>query len=610
MLHVPIFSIFAAKLYKVLKQLLVKFVKLRRTIKQKIGIPNTVLLLSFFTGIFGATVAIIIKNLLHFTTSILENAFPEAEINYLYLAFPFIGIVLTMWYVVRLVKDNLSHGVSIVLKSMCKSKGKLRRHNIYSSMIASTITVGFGGSVGLEAPIVLTGAAVGSNLAQFFNLSPKNTRLLLACGSTAAMAAIFKAPIAAIVFAVEVLMLDLTTAAILPLLISAATGTLLSIFFLGENVMLSIPFTSTYQLQNIPFYIILGIFAGFVSVYFLRMLRFIEKWMGKFKNRYIKALLGGLFLGGLIFVFPVFYGEGYESVNAIINGNAFPIFQHSPISFISDSHFVFLVFIALVILVKVIAMALTTSSGGVGGVFAPCLFVGAFSGFFVSEILNYYLGLDLPVINFILAGMAGVMAGVMQAPLTGIFLIAELTTGYVLLVPLMITASVAYLTVHPFEKYSVYTKKLAEMGALKTHNKDKFAMKRIKWQNLIDHDILTIPIHSSLRDYTKLIAKCKRNLFVVLDDNNRFAGLLVMDQHRDIIFKQELYDYVFVKDLMITPEIFVYETDSGEDVIEKFNVSQNFNLPVITQDQEYVGFLSKSKVLSAYKEFVASESED
>lgn len=593
-----------------LKQLLVKFVKLRRTIKQKIGIPNTVLLLSFFTGVFGATVAIIIKNLLHFTTSILGNAFPEAEINYLYLAFPFIGIVLTMWYVVRLVKDNLSHGVSIVLKSMCKSKGKLRRHNIYSSMIASTITVGFGGSVGLEAPIVLTGAAVGSNLAQFFNLSPKNTRLLLACGSTAAMAAIFKAPIAAIVFAVEVLMLDLTTAAILPLLISAATGTLLSIFFLGENVMLSIPLTSTYQLQNIPFYIILGIFSGFVSVYFLRMLRFIEKWMGKFKNRYIKALLGGLFLGGLIFVFPVFYGEGYESVNAIINGNAFSIFQHSPISFISDSHFVFLVFIALVILVKVIAMALTTSSGGVGGVFAPCLFVGAFSGFFVAEILNYYLGLDLPVINFILAGMAGVMAGVMQAPLTGIFLIAELTTGYVLLVPLMITASVAYLTVHPFEKYSVYTKKLAEMGALKTHNKDKFAMKRIKWQNLIDHDIMTISIHSSLRDYTNLIANCKRNLFVVLDDNNRFAGLLVMDQHRDIIFKQELYDHVFVKDLMITPEIFVYETDSGEEVIEKFNVTQNFNLPVITQDQEYVGFLSKSKVLSAYKEFVASESED
>jgi len=582
----------------------------RNLLKNQFGISNTVLLLSLFTGIFGATAAIIIKNLLHFTTKLLANAFPDAQLNYLYLAFPFIGIVLTMIFVVRIVKDDLKHGVSIVLHSMSGSGGKLKLHHCYSSMMASSVTVGFGGSVGLEAPIVLTGSAIGSNLASFFELSPKNTRLLLACGSTAAMAAIFKAPIAGIVFAIEVLMLDLTAAAILPLLISAATGTVLSILFLGKGVMFNVPNTISFSIYDIPYYLILGAICGLLSVYFMRSLRLVENSFKKIKNRWTKAITGGLLLGGLILIFPVFYGEGYEFINELVNNNSISLFKNSPFYGFLDNRLFFFGFFVFVILFKVFAMALTTAAGGVGGVFAPSLFVGAFLGFLIAELFSYCFGIHLPIINFVLAGMAGLMTGVMFAPLTGIFLIAELSTGYNLLIPLMITSSISYIVTSRFEKHSVYTKPLADKGELKTHNKDLFAMQAIDWKSLIDDNISTIPITANLREYTQCIAKSKRNLFVVLDENQLFAGLLIMDEHRDILFKPELYDTITVKELMIEPELFVYETDSSKDIIRKFKTPMKFNMPVITSDRHYIGFLSKAKVLAAYKEFVEEESED
>lgn len=585
--------------------------QLRRFLKNHFGISLTLLILSFFTGIFGATVAIIIKNLLHLNVSLLGRIFPSGQFNYAYLAFPLIGIVLTILYIRFFVKDNINHGVSIALKAMGKSSGKLRAHNMYSSMVASSITVGFGGSVGLEAPIVLTGSAIGSNLARLFNLSRKNTVLLLACGSTAALAAVFKAPIAAIVFSIEVLMLDLTSAALLPLLISAATGTVLSTLFLGENVMFNESFTIPFKIANIPFYLILGILSGAVSVYFLRVLRTVEKLFAKIKKQYVRAIVGGLLLGVLILFFPVFYGEGYENLNTLLQGKSFSLFQSSPFyPLLQNYHILFVVFLIGVILLKVIATAITTGAGGIGGAFAPSLFVGAFTGFLLVEVCNYYFRLDLPYINFILAGMAGVMAGVMHAPLTAIFLIVELSTGYSLLIPLMITASISYLSVFPFEKHSIYTRKLAEKGELKTHNKDKFAMRQLNIDKLLDTDILTIPVTSSLRDYTSYIARSKRNLFVVLDENDTFAGLLVMDQHRDILFNQELYDLVRVKDLMIQPDVFVYDTDKGEEIVQKFQKTNNYNLPVITKENKYIGFLSKATVFSAYKNVIASESED
>lgn len=572
---------------------------------------NIMLFLSFFVGVCGATVAILVKNLLHFTATMLNTAFPEAQVNYYYLAFPMVGVVLTVLFVRFFVKDNLAHGVSIVLNSISNYGGKLRTHNVYSSMVASSITVGFGGSVGMEAPIVLTGSAVGSNLARLFNLSPKQTILLLGCGSAAAMGAIFKAPIAAVVFAIEVLMIDLTATAIVPLLIAAATGTILSLLFLGENVMLTNAPITAFQLHNVWVYIVLGIATGLMSVYFLRTSRLVEGIFSKIKKPTVKIIIGGLALGGLIFVFPPFYGEGYENIASIMRDDSLALFKNSPFfDVISTQYGVLLLFLMGIIFLKVVATAITNASGGVGGVFAPSLFVGAFVGYFFAIVMRHYCGLEAPITNCVLAGMAGVLAGVMHAPLTGIFLIAELTTGFGLLIPLMLTSPIAYVTSKIFEPYSVYTRKLAQKGKLKTHNKDKYAVRQIDFLSLLDTNVRTVPLNANLRQYVGVISDCKRNIFVVLDNSDKFVGLLLMDEHRDVIFKPELYDTYTVRDLLYVPDVVVFDTDTAEEMVAKFQQTQNFNLPVITSDRKYLGFLSRAKVLDVYKDVIAEESDD
>jgi CIC family chloride channel protein len=458
--------------------------------------------------------------------------------------------------------------------------------------------------------MVLTGSAIGSNLARYFKMSPKNTVLLLACGCTAAFAAVFKAPIAALVFAIELLMIDFTAATVLPLMIAAATGIVLSILFMGHNVLFFVS-ANAFNVKNVPYYIILGIFTAITSLYFLRTLRTVEHWFSKIKRKYLKGILGGLMLGGLIFVFPMFYGEGYLSINDILSSNAPElIFKNSPLYPFTSLPLLFLGLILAIILLKVVATSITTAAGGVGGTFAPSLFIGGFCGFFVSHALNLFFDLQLPCFHFILAGMAGIMSGVMLTPLTAIFLTAELSSGYSLLIPLMITSSISYLIVSPIEKYSLYGKKLAEKGELKTHNKDYFAMRKVDWHTLIDHDIAVIPIHSTLREYTRLIAQSTRNLFVVVEEERKFAGLLVMDYHRETIFDQTKYDTLYVEDLMIEPEEFVYEDDSTKTVIEKFKRTGNYNLPIISSDRTYLGFLSRAKVLTAYQDFIAEESRD
>lgn len=592
------------------RNLLFVLAKIRRFIKKHFSNRSIVLILSVFIGVLGALAAILIKNLLYFTSSVLGQATAGSGGNLLYLIFPPIGILLTLIFVRRVVKDNISHGVSIVLKAIGKSDGKLRFHNVYSSMVSSAITVGFGGSVGLEAPMVLTGSALGSNTARFFHLSARQTTLLLACGSAAAMAAIFKAPIAAIVFTFEVLMLDLTASSLLPLLISAVTGTVMSMFFLGRNVMFTIGSTHEFFISNIPLYIILGLLCGLLSVYFLRVSRWIDRGMRRVRAVYLRAIIGALLLCSLIFIFPVFYGEGYENINLLIHGDYAALFRNAPFGLPKEGSVWFFVAIAGIVLLKVFATTFTTAAGGIGGVFAPTLFIGAFTGFLVSSVAQAVTGLHFPAVNFILAGMAGVMTGVMQAPMTAIFLIAELSGGYTLLIPLMITATFSYISVTPFEKYSVYTRPIAEKGNLKTHNKNKFALHKLQWDQFIDTDIKTVPAHSSLRTYVNIIASSKRNLFVVVNEQNRFQGLLVMDDHRDIIFNPELYDLVRVEDLMIEPEEFIYEDDTGAVVLEKFKKTGNFNMPIITQDRQYIGFLSRAKFLTRYQAFVAEESED
>ncbi|MBQ4432837.1 MAG: chloride channel protein [Bacteroidales bacterium] len=587
-----------------------RFVAIKNWITRTLG-RNTLLFLSFFVGVCGATVAIVVKNLLYYTNYLLSTAFPEAQVNYYYLAFPLVGIILTVIFVKFAVKDNINHGVSIVLNAISNYNGKLRPHNIYSSMVAASVTVGFGGSVGLEAPIVLTGSAVGSNLARLFNLQPKQTILLLACGSSAAMAAIFKAPVASIVFAIEVLMIDLTASTAVPLLISAATGTILSLLFLGEDVMLTNTPVTPFRLYNVWIYIVLGMAAGLVSVYFLRASRLVDRIFSKLKRQWLRLLIGSVLLGGLIFIFPVFYGEGYESIGMLTRGDTVGLFKNSPLfSFMESDFEFFFLFLAGIVLIKVIATAITTASGGVGGVFAPSLFVGAFLGFLLSQMLNHYFGLSLPVTNCVLAGMAGLLAGVMHAPLTGIFLIAELTAGYGLLIPLMVTSPIAYITSRIFEKHSVYTRTLAERGRLKTHNKDKFAVRKIDFMNLLDKNVSTVPLSATLRQFVDVIAGSKRNIFVVLDDNKKFVGLLLMDDHRDVIFKPQLYDSYYVRDLLYVPDVVVFDTDTAEQMVSKFQQTKNFNLPVITRDGNYLGFLSRARVLDVYKDVIAEESDD
>lgn len=587
-----------------------RFVSIKNWITHTLG-RNTLLFLSFFVGVCGATVAIVVKNLLYYTNYLLSTAFPEAQVNYYYLAFPLVGIILTVIFVKFAVKDNINHGVSIVLNAISNYNGKLRPHNIYSSMVAGSITVGFGGSVGLEAPIVLTGSAVGSNLARLFNLQPKQTILLLACGSSAAMAAIFKAPVASIVFAIEVLMIDLTASTAVPLLISAATGTILSLLFLGEDVMLTNTPVTPFRLRNVWIYIVLGMTAGLVSVYFLRASRLVDRIFSKLKRQWLRLLIGSVLLGGLIFIFPVFYGEGYESIGMLTRGDTVGLFKNSPLfSFMESDYEIFFLFLTGIVLIKVIATAITTASGGVGGVFAPSLFVGAFLGFLLSQMLNHYFGLSLPVTNCVLAGMAGLLAGVMHAPLTGIFLIAELTAGYGLLIPLMVTSPIAYITSRIFEKHSVYTRTLAERGRLKTHNKDKFAVRKIDFMSLLDKNVSTVPLSATLGQFVDVIAESKRNIFVVLDDNKKFVGLLLMDDHRDVIFKPQLYDSYYVRDLLYVPDVVVFDTDTAEQMVSKFQQTKNFNLPVITRDGNYLGFLSRARVLDVYKDVIAEESDD
>jgi len=403
-------------------------------------------------------------------------------------------------------------------------------------------------------------------------------------------------------------MIDFTAATVLPLMVAAATGIVLSILFLGNNVMFFVV-TDTFNIKNVPFYILLGVFTAVISLYFIKTLRTIESWFSKIKRKYVKGILGGLLLGGLIFFFPMFYGEGYISINEILSKiRPETIFSHSPLYAFTHIPLLFLGLILAIILLKVIATAITTAAGGVGGTFAPSLFIGGFCGFFAAHTLNLFFDLQLPYMSFILAGMAGIMSGVMLTPLTAIFLTAELSTGYSLLIPLMITSSISYLIVSPIEKYSLYGKKLAEKGELKTHNKDYYAMRKVDWRNLIDDDVATIPIHSTLRDYTHIIAKSTRNLFVVIDEQQKFAGLLVMDFHRETIFDQSKYDAIFVEDLMIEPEEFVYEDDSTKTVMEKFKRTGNDNLPIIKEDRTYIGFLSRTNILSAYQDFIAKES--
>jgi len=557
-------------------------------------------ILSLIVGIVSGLAALILKNLIHFVAEQLTKWFDAESISYLYLVYPLAGIFLTVLFVKFVVKDNIGHGVSKILYSISRQSSRLRKHNTWSSMIASSLTIGFGGSVGAEAPIVLTGASIGSALARLFKLNYKYITLMIGCGAAGGIAGIFNAPIAGIVFTLEVLMLDLTMAYLIPLLISSVTATILSYFFMGEGVLLRFSQVTEFSVDTVWFYILLGIFTGLVAIYFTRMTIYIESKFKKIHSWGLRLVLGGVIMGILVFIFPPLWGEGYTDIATIFSGQGSELLNNSMFFSWKNNEYLIVVFLAGVLIFKVIAMAATTGSGGVGGIFAPTLFMGAVAGFFFAKLINISNGVGLPENNFALAGMAGMMAAVMHAPLTAIFLIAEITRGYVLFIPLIITSTVAYLTIMWFEPHSVYTKQLAKSGDLITHHKDKAVLHLMQVRKLIETDFKELSPDASLRDLVKAISHSKRNLFPVVDENRILHGMVKLADVKNLIFEHELYDKVKVKDLMYMPEHYISPTDTMEKVAEKFETSGRYNLAVI-DNSRYLGFISRAVAFSKYR---------
>jgi CIC family chloride channel protein len=574
---------------------------------KKISEKKFVLILSFIIGILSGLAAVLLKSTVHYTHHFLTNGF-EDGFNYLFLILPLVGILLTVLYVKFVVKDNIGHGVSKILYALSKNNGRIKGHNNYSSVVASTLTIGFGGSVGAEAPIVLTGASIGSTLGHYFRLNFKSIALLLACGAAGAIGGIFKAPIAGMIFALEVLMLDLTLTSIVPLLISSVTGATVAYFLMGEGVVLSVANTQPFGLNNIPFYILLGLLSGLVSYYFTKTTMHIESTLHKIKNIFIKVLIGGISLAGIIFVFPSLYGEGTQTLQSLLNGNTEGLPVDSLFSFIFDNRWYLLIYIGLMLLFKVVAMAITNGSGGVGGIFGPTLFVGGVTGYWLSDFINSFGFVKLPLGNFALVGMAGLMAGVMHAPLTAIFLIAEITGGYSLFIPLMITSTIAYITIIWFTKHSIYTHRLAERGELLTHHKDEVVLTLMKLNSVIEKDFISVCIEDSLGKLIEVVSISHRNIFPVLNNEDELVGIVLLDNIREIMFQREKYDDTFVSDVMVSPPEMVDVEDNMDVVMKKFNSSGAWNLPVI-KDGKYFGFVSKSKIFNAYRDVLVQVSE-
>jgi CIC family chloride channel protein len=567
-----------------------------------------VLILSILVGIGSGLAAVTLKNTLYYTNYFLTNGFSYHGIYYLYLAFPVIGIILTILFIRYVVKDNISHGVSKVLYAISKNNGQIKPHNTYSSLAACTLTLGFGGSVGPEAPIVLTGSAIGSNLARLFRLDYRTTTLMIGCGAAGAIAGIFEAPIAGAIFVLEILMLDLTVSTLIPLLITTVTASLVSFLLMGNEVLFSFTLNSPFILRHIPFYLLLGVFTGLVSVLFIRGSIGIEALLKKVTTT-TRVGIAGITLAILIFAYPSLFGEGYTVLKEVINGQGDIIGNSNLFGVLKQNHWSFLIIIFGLIIMKVVAMAMTQGSGGIGGTFAPSIFVGAICGYFFANLLNTVFGLNISLSNFALVGMAGVMAGVMHAPLTAIFLIAEITGGYLLLTPLIIVSAIAYLTSHIFESHSIYTRQLAARKELITHDKDKAVLLFMSPRQLIETNFAPVNPDATLGQLVKIVATATRNIFPVVDDEGNFHGIVMLDSIRQIMFDQSLYEVTYVKDLLHMPDYSINPDDSMDTVIQLFQRSDRYNLPVL-ENGKYIGFISRANVFSQYRELLKKLSHD
>ncbi|NOY36772.1 MAG: CBS domain-containing protein [Chlorobi bacterium] len=583
-------------------------IKLYRWRLKHIPDKEFVLIMSFIVGIFAGFGAVIIKNLVRFIQGVLEgNVFLQEHLA-LKVVIPVVGIFLVVVFTRYILRQHVGHGIPLVLYAISRNNGRIKSHNLFSSIITSAITVGFGGSVGLEGPTVATGAAIGSSVSRLLRLDYKLVLMMLGSASAGAMSAIFKAPIAGIAFALEVIMMQFTTASVLPLLVASVSGALTAFFFMGQSTLYTIEHVSPFQFSHLHYYIILGVITGLVALYFTRTYMFLWGKFEKINNHWKKMLLGVFILGILIYLFPSLYGEGYKAINSSLHGDFSYAFNNTFYEGLQQHPYLLVIILLLIVFFKAIATTVTFAAGGVGGVFAPTLFMGVNTGLAFVLICNM-MGLDLPVSNFALVGMGGMIAAVIQAPLTAIFLIAEITSGYVLFMPLMITVTVSWIVFRIFEKNSIYTYQLAKRGALFTHDQDKTVLSLMQVKDLIETNFDPVGPDATLGDLVEVVSRSQRNIFPVIDEERRMLGVVWVNDIRHIIFKPEMYNKVYVRDLMFMPRPTVSPDESMEDVARKFQTSSHYNLPVL-EDGKYIGFVSRANVFSRYRQMIKHFSED
>jgi len=571
------------------------------------------IILALLIGFFAAVAAFSLHWIINQIVSLLTSSFDRTGANWLYLVYPVVGIYLTSLFVRYVVKDNISHGITRILYAISTNKSRLKSHNCWSSVIASAITIGFGGSVGAEAPIVLTGSAIGSNLGQIFHLDRKMLMTLVGCGAAGAIAGIFKAPIAGLVFTLEVLMIDMTMSALLPILVSCVTATCFTYIFSGDASLFTFHLDSEWSVQRIPACILLGISCGLVSLYFIRMMGVCEDVFARFKNKpYIKLAIGGTVLSLLIFLFPALYGEGYISINLLLNGRTEADWnQILNNSLFSGQGSMLIPYIALVLFTKVMATSATNGGGGCGGTFAPSLFIGCFTGFLFSRLWNMNeIGIYIPEKNFSLLGMAGVMSGVMHAPLTGIFLIAELTGGYSMFMPLMIVSVCAYLTIIIFEPHSIYGSRLAKQGKLITHHTDHAVLTLMNLDSVIEKDYLSVTPDMELGQIVHKISRSHSTVIPVLDAGGMLLGEIDIMKIRNVMFRIELYHHFMASQLMTDPKARLSDTTPMVDVMRAFDRTGANWLPVLDAENHLKGYISRQRIYTMYRKMVADMSED
>ncbi len=575
---------------------------------------NQLLVLSIAVGITVGLAAVVLKTLISLIQRGLGSVFGNVWNGAVYyIILPGVGMLLALIFCRFIIKDNIGHGVTKALQAVSRHDSRIKPHNTWSSIVASSVTIGFGGSVGAEAPIVYTGAAIGSNFARKAGMSYRSMTVLLGCGAAAAVAGIFKAPLAGVLFVLEILLFNISMNSMMPLLLSTVSATVISYIFLGRST----PFQCAlmpFNLANIPFYLILGLFCGGCSIYFIRTTLWLEDKIGKIGNVYLRWGLCALGLGLLIFLFPQLYGEGYDSLGVLLNGHELSLEGQTPLAFLSRSPWSVPVFFLLILLLKVFSMTMTNAGGGVGGTFGPTLFVGAIAGFFVARTINLLLSgtsLSVPEQNFVLVGMAGLMSGVMQAPMTAIFLIAEISGGYELLLPLILTATIAFGTTRLVEKYSIYTKRIAQRGELLTHDSDQAVLTLLKVNDVIENDFSSVKIDDTLGRLVEVVSESNRNIFPVVDSKGRFQGYVSLEDIRKDMFRTSEYETMHVFNFMRSATAYVYEDESMDSVMRKFESTSAWNLPVVRRsDRAYIGFVSKSKIFSAYRDELKIFSQD